>query len=200
MGTAETEERRDFDRLFGLLYNELRRSARGILRDDRNVTLTPTALVNEAWLKLARYPDVAKTTPLHFKHIAGRAMRQVLVEAARRREAQSRGGGKPLVTLDDSIPHLAIAGSKEMLALDSALEELSHVAPRQASLVEGRFFGGLDVAESAANLGVSESTVMREWRAARAWLAVEIRRSLAAPPNAPSGHRHSKTQSGWDAP
>ena len=142
-------------------------------RDDPGATISPTALVNEAWLKLADTPAVAETAPLHFKRIAARAMRQVLVEAARRRNADKRGGGAAVVTFDDSMSGLTTAS--DVLGLDAALEALAEIAPRQAQMVESRFFGGLDVSETATLLGVSEATVLRDWRAAKAWLARELR-------------------------
>jgi RNA polymerase sigma-70 factor, ECF subfamily len=161
------------DELFSVTYEELRRLARQVRRDDPGASITPTALVNEAWLKLADSPTVAGTSPLHFRRIAARAMRQVLVEAARRRTAEKRGGRSGIhVTLDDQI---AIEhDGAQVIALHEALEQLAATYPRQAQLVECRFFGGLDVAETAALLGISESTVLREWRLARAWLAHTI--------------------------
>jgi RNA polymerase sigma factor (TIGR02999 family) len=150
------------------------------LRSEMNARLTPTTLVHEAWLKLAHSPEVAQTSPLHFRRIAARAMRQVLVEAARRRQALRRNDGELLVTFEESMPGMSVhSASKDILALDSALEELSRISERQAKLVEGRFFGGLEMSELAALLGVSEATVAREWRSARAWLAVEIKRALS---------------------
>jgi RNA polymerase sigma factor (TIGR02999 family) len=101
-------------------------------------------------------------------------MRQVLIEAARRRGAGKRGGGIALLVSDpESEP--SPASSEHILALDAALSDLARVDPRQALLVEGRFFGGLDVSETAELLGVSEATVLRDWRAAKAWLASELR-------------------------
>jgi RNA polymerase sigma factor (TIGR02999 family) len=162
------------DHLFTAAYDELRRLAATVRRDDPSRTLSPTALVNEAWLKLASSPEFAATSPAHFKRIAARAMRQVLVEAARRRSARKRGGGAPLVTFDeDSLP--PEAGSEQVLALDTALESLARLEPRQALIVESRFFGGLDVRETCEVLGISEATVLRDWRAARAFLAHELR-------------------------
>jgi RNA polymerase sigma-70 factor, ECF subfamily len=141
------------------------------------MTLTPTALVNEAWLKLARTPGLANTSHAHFRRIAGRAMRQVLVEAARRRTAQKRGGADlTVVVLDESMGE-ASSRSEDVLALDSALDALARLSPRQAALVESRFFGGLEVAEAAELLGVSEATAQRDWRVSRAWLARELKRS-----------------------
>lgn len=171
--------RESFDEQFSLVYEELRRLASGVLRQEQNGKLTPTTLVHEAWLKLARSPELADTSPLHFRRIAARAMRQVLVDAARRRHAATRRDGELMVAFDEYLPGIDnLANSRDILALDSALEELSRISERQARLVEGRFFGGLEIGELAELLGVSEATVSREWRSARAWLAVEIRRSL----------------------
>jgi len=164
------------DRLFSTAYDELRRLAAAVRRDDPARTLNPTALVNEAWLKLASSPDFAATSPAHFKRIAARAMRQVLVEAARRRAAGKRGRGAPMVTFDeDTLP--PATGAEQLLALDGALDALARLQPRAAQIVESRFFGGLDVRETSTVLGVSEATVLRDWRAARAWLAHELRRA-----------------------
>lgn len=171
--SPERAERRALDDLFSAAYEELRRLAASVRRDDPAATISPTALVNEAWLKLADSPAVARTSPLHFKRIAARAMRQVLVEAARRRNAEKRGGGVPVVTFDDAMSSVATAD--DVLGLDAALEALAQIEPRQALMVESRYFGGLDVAETAALLGVSEATVLRDWRAAKAWLARELR-------------------------
>jgi len=169
-------DREALDRLFTSAYQELRRLASSVRRDDPGATLTPTALVNEAWLKLASSSRLAPASRLHFKRIAARAMRQVLVEAARRRLAGKRGGGAALVTFDDALGE-PVSSSEEVLALDAALDGLARVAPRQALMVESRFFGGLDVAETAELLAVSEATILRDWRAARAWLAGELRRT-----------------------
>lgn len=157
------------DALFTAAYEELRRLAATIRRDDPAATLTPTALVNEAWLKLRASSHLAPASRLHFRRIAGRAMRQVLVEAARRRNATKRGGGLAPVTFDE-LGGQSLSTPGEVLALDEALEELALVAPRQVAMIECRFFAGLDVAETAAALGISEATVLRDWRAARAWL------------------------------
>lgn len=170
------EDRQALDALFSAAYEELRRLASSVRRSDPSATLSPTALVNEAWLKLAGSPEIALTSHLHFKRIAARAMRQVLIEAARRRNADKRGGGnQALVTFDEALQQSA-ATAGDLLALDAALAELAQVSPRQALMVENRFFGGLDIPETAALLGVSEATVLRDWRAAKAWLAQEIGR------------------------
>lgn len=169
-------DRDELDELFDLTYEELRRLASTVRSGDANATINPTALVNEAWLKLAKSPPCGVHSRLHFKRIAARAMRQVLVEAARRRKADKRGQGQAPVTFDDDL-HPGLMGPSELLVLDQALAELSRLNARQAALVECRFFGGLDVPETAESLGVSESTVLRDWRVARAWLSRELRRS-----------------------
>jgi RNA polymerase sigma-70 factor, ECF subfamily len=175
---AETVDRAALDTLFSATYEELRRLAASLKRHDGALTLSPTALVNEAWVKLANAPPFASTSRLHFKRIAARAMRQILVDAARRRNAHKRGGGGAavLVTLDESMQRAIDCGA-ELVALDAALDELARLNPRQALMIEARFFGGLDVGETAELLDVSEATILRDWRAARAWLTRELRRS-----------------------
>jgi len=160
--------------LFSVTYEELRRLALAVRRRDPSVTLNPTALVNEAWLKLANSPRFASTSRLHFKRIAARAMRQVLVEAARRRNSRKRASGSALVCFDEAIDGLGSC-ERDLLDLEDALQELERLEPRQALLVESRFFGGFDVAETAALLDVSDATVHREWRAAKAWLKHRLR-------------------------
>jgi RNA polymerase sigma factor (TIGR02999 family) len=168
--------------LFSAAYEELRRLASAVKRDDRNATLSPTTLVNEAFLKLAHGPRFKALSHLHFNRVVARAMRQVLVEAARRRNASKRGGpGAVFVTWDESLASGMISSDDEVLALDAALESLAQLHPRQAEMVVCRFFGGLDVVETAAVLEVSEATILRDWRAAKAWLAKEIK----------AGKRHS---------
>ena len=162
------------DRVFSLAYEELRRLAASVRRNDPAATISATTLVNEAWLRLAATPSVAHTSPLHFKRIAARAMRQVLVDVARKRRADKRGGETAMpVTLDDALG--PVSQHDDILSLDAALVDLARLNPRQAQMVECRFFGGLDVVETAALLGISEATVLRDWRAARAWLAAELR-------------------------
>jgi RNA polymerase sigma factor (TIGR02999 family) len=175
---GRTMERRALDQLFSLTYEELRRLAASVRRSDPSCTLNPTALVNEAWLKLAKLPGVEAMSLIHFKRIAARAMRQLLIEAARRRHARKRGGAGDVgfVTFDDSMDGAATC-SEDLLALDTALEELAQLEPRQATIVEGRFFGGLEMQEIASLLGLSEATVLRDWRAAKAWLGHELRKS-----------------------
>ncbi len=169
------EGRRALDQIFSVTYSELRRLAFSLRWAGSSPTLNPTALVNEAWMRLANTPEVEVTSRLHFKRIAARAMRQILVEAARRRNASKRGGGADIqVTFSPEMPETPSCGT-DVLALDRALDALAEVNPRQATMVESRFFGGLDVPETAVLLNVSEATVLRDWRAAKAWLARELR-------------------------
>ena len=172
------KERQALDQLFSLAYEELRRLASSVKRGDPSNTLSATALVNEAWLRLAKQPGIAATSRLHFKRIAARAMRQLLVEAARRRNAHKRGGDGEVifVSFDDSLDSPA-TGHEDLLALDAALTELARLEPRQAMIVESRFFGGLEAGEISNLIGVSEATILRDWRAAKAWLGQTLRRA-----------------------
>jgi RNA polymerase sigma-70 factor (ECF subfamily) len=158
------------EQLFPLVYDELRALAARCLRRERaDHTLQPTALVHEAYLKLVDQAAVAGKGREHFVGIAARAMRQVLVDHARRHSAAKRGGGRRRIMLDSSV-----ASEKQdpvdLLALDEALERLSALDERQGRIVELRFFGGLTTKEAAELLGVSLSTVEADWRMARAWL------------------------------
>ena len=165
---------------FSLAYEELHRLARTLRRKDPHASLTPTVLVNEAWLKLSRAPGVQATSPLHFKRIAACAMRQILVDAARRRQTQSRGRGSQRITFDEDslVANTSLSPDRELLILDSALQQLARLEPRQAALVEARFFGGLETSEAAQLLGISDATALRDWRAAKAWLAAEVKKQL----------------------
>jgi len=172
-------ERQPLDDLFALVYDELRRLASAVRRGDGSATptLTPTALVNEAWLKMAPSPALAQTSRIHFKRIGARAMRQVLVEAGRRRSARKRPGGADLVLVPYDEDHDGrVAESIDVLALDEALQDLARLSPRQAAVVEGKYFGGLEVQELADALKVSASTVRNDWRLARAWLQLQLKR------------------------
>ncbi len=170
--------RQALDQLFSVTYEELRRLAAAVKCQDPSSTLSPTALVNEAWLRLVKSPGFVVESPLHFKRIAARAMRQLLIEAARRRNASKRGGaGEAIfVTFDESLDSAA-TGEGDLLALDSALSELSRVEPRQAAIVESRFFGGLEIREISCLLGISEATILRDWRSAKAWLGNRVRQA-----------------------
>ena len=161
------------DDLFTVAYEELRRLASIVSRNSRGSTLSPTALVNEAWVKLARSRPDCISSEIHFRSIAARAMRQVLVEAARRRHSVRHGGDAVFVTFEDGPTPSSSAA--EVLALNDALDALALLNPRQATMIEARFFGGLTTAEIARLLNTSEATILRDWRAARAWLARELR-------------------------
>jgi RNA polymerase sigma factor (TIGR02999 family) len=174
------EEQRALDDLFSLVYEELRRLASMVRRSEGNVTINSTGLVHEAWMRLRDTPSLAANSPAHFKAIAARAMRQVLVDEARKRAARKRGGAGEVVFVafeeaaGEAVAEIA-AGDDELLALDTSIQELALRSPRQAKMVECRFFGGLSVTETAAVLGVSESAIERDWRAAKAWLSSRIR-------------------------
>ena len=159
------------DSLFAIAYEELRRIARRV-RGQESDTLNTTALVHEAYLKLLP-TNVPANDAAHFKLLIARAMREVLIDAARRRKAGKRGGGQIAITLDDEVQEAPLQAG-QLLDLHEALEELDRVDPRRASVVECRFFGGLDIDETAAALGLSTATVKRDWRVARAWLAQAV--------------------------
>ncbi len=160
--------------LMPLVYDELRRLARGYLGSERRAfTLQPTALVNEAYVRLLKDRKQDWRTRAQVIGIAAVAMRQILIEAARARAAQKRGGDADRVTLDEGL----VAGderSVDVLAVDAALDKLAAFDAQQARLVELRFFGGLTIEECAAALGISPATVKRHWAVARAWLQREI--------------------------
>ena len=175
--TDNADAREQLDAVFAAAYNELYRLAGLVKHDDPGFTQSATALVNEAWLKLSGTPEVAGYSPLHFRRIAARAMRQVLVEAARRRTAEKRGGQSVPVTLEEA--HIvSVETADDLLLLNDSLAELAQMSPRQAQMIELRFFAGLEVQEVAEAMGLSEATVHRDWRAARAWLAMRLRDSL----------------------
>ncbi len=158
-------------RLAELVYGELRAIAAVQLRGVRGQTLQPTALVHEAWLKLAHADDFANRR--HFLGVAAKTMRSVLVDHVRRRRADKRGGDAVHTTLDDTVGFLE-HGELDLLDLDDALGELERDDPLLARWVEMRFFGGMTNGEIAAIEHVSESTVERGWRAARARLRARL--------------------------
>ena len=165
----------DAEALLELVYDELRSLAAGHMRRERaGHTLQPTALVHEAYMRLARGGELSVNDRRHFFRLASRAMRQVLVDSARRRDADRRGGGVERVTLDSRI------GSEEpelfeILALDQALTRLAELDVSWAQQVELRFFTGLTVEEAAEVLGVSPRKAAKDWAAVRVWLARELR-------------------------
>jgi RNA polymerase sigma factor (TIGR02999 family) len=171
LAAARDGESEALDRLLPLVYDELRGMARGRLGLERaGHTLRATELVHEAYLKLAGGGAAAASDRAHFLAIASRAMRQVLVDHARKRQAAKRGGEWEQTTLGNGNDAMHFRPD-EVLALDDALEQLE---PRQRQVVEYRFFGGLEEKEIAELLGVTERTVRRDWVKARAWLYREL--------------------------
>ena len=159
--------------LFDRMYDELRDLARRVRRGRATPTLNTTALLHEAYVKLLPTRTLAVEDRSHFRSIVARAMRQVLVDAARHLATEKRGGGRFLITMTDSIPDAPVE-PLDVLALDRALAELARVDPRRAQVVEFRFFGGLDVEQTAEAMGIAPATVKRDWRLARAWLAQAV--------------------------
>ena len=160
------------DRLIPLVYDELRRLAHVVRSDRRRATINTTGLVHEAYEKLLP-SDVEWQDRTHFFRVAARAMRQVLIDGARKRQAEKRGGSHTDVTFDEQLYERPI-NDEELIMLDDALDRLAQMDSRQARIVECRFFAGLTVEETANALDISAPTVYRDWRAARAWLAMQL--------------------------
>jgi RNA polymerase sigma factor (TIGR02999 family) len=158
------------DKLVPLVYQELWNRAARQLRRERDGTLRPTALVHEVYLRLAKQRGATWRDRAQFFLVAAQTMRRVLVDHARARGAAKRAHGWLLVTLDEEIAAPATARSPDVLALDAALAELAALDVDKARVVELRFFAGLTLEETAKALGVSESTITRNWRFAKAWL------------------------------
>lgn len=162
------------DRLLPEVYVELRRLASTYLRKERpNHTLQPTALVNEAFLKLVDQKQVRWQNRAHFFGIAAQAMRRILVDHARAHAAGKRGAGGRPIALDESV---AVTPSRDidLLALDEVLTRLERLDPQQSRIVELRFFGGLTIEETAEVIRISPATIGREWTLAKAWLFAEL--------------------------
>jgi RNA polymerase sigma factor (TIGR02999 family) len=170
------------DRLTVALHDELRHMAHRYMRHERaGNTLQTTALVNEAYLRLADVNGLDCQDRVHFLAVCAQVMRRILVDAARKRASAKRGGKLARVSHSTAVDfeQLPAAGSDraaDVCALDDALNTMSQMDPRRAQVIELRFFGGLSVEETAEVLNVSPQTVMRDWRIARAWLARELRR------------------------
>jgi RNA polymerase sigma factor (TIGR02999 family) len=161
------------DRLLPLVYDELKTLAAGYLRAERaDHTLQTTGLVHEAYLKLVDQSRTTWQNRAHFFGIAAQAMRRILVDHARRRRARKRDAGQP-VTFDDELAG-AVPESDEVLAVDEALQRLAALDPRQARIVELRYFAGLSIEQTAEAVGVSPATVKRDWVSAKAWLQREL--------------------------
>lgn len=162
--------REAFDEIFEAVYEELRRLAHHQLMGGwRKYTLDTTALVHEAYLKLVDAESLTDRHRGYFFGAAARAMRQVLVDGARRRQQLKRGAGRDDLTYDDELAGTAEFAT-ELIMLDDSMDQLAESFPRQARVVECRFFGGLTIEETAAALDLSRRTVIRDWDLARAWL------------------------------
>ncbi|MBP6004649.1 MAG: sigma-70 family RNA polymerase sigma factor [Pyrinomonadaceae bacterium] len=163
------------DELLPLVYEDLRRLARAYFaRENSDHTLQATALVHEAYIRLVNWENVSWQNRAHFFAVAAEVMRKILIDHARKRNAQKRSGGQRII-LDDAV---SLPDSKDfdILKLEEALTDLEKVDPRQAKIVELRFFGGLSIEETAYILDISETTVRREWTFAKAWFQRELTR------------------------
>lgn len=162
------------EELVPLVYKELRKLASSYLRRERHeLTLQPTALINEVFLRLIDQSEIKWESRAHFFGIAARLMRRILVDRVRVRQAAKRGGVHYSVSLSKA-DRIAGKSSVDLLALNVALQKLDELDPQQSRIVELRFFGGLTIEESAAVLSVSHATVERQWKMARAWLRCEL--------------------------
>jgi RNA polymerase sigma factor (TIGR02999 family) len=168
-------ERAALDELMPLVYQELRKLASSYLRSERpDHTLQPTALIHEAYLRMIGHDMPQWQSRAHFFGVAARLMRQILVEHARTRHAAKRGGDQQKISLDDVPQVFAQSDVAELLALDDALTKLAAFDERRSRILEMRSFGGMSVEETAAALGVSDTTVKREMRLALAWIRREL--------------------------
>ena len=164
------------NRLMPLVYAELHRIARRVWNQYQpNQTLQPTALINEAYLKLANAEGASFQDRCHFLAVASTAMRQILVNHAKSRLSGKRGGGRPNVSLDE-VQRAVDTEAEEIVSLHEALEGLQTIDPRKAKVVEMRYFGGLSIEETANALGISIGAVNRDWRLARSWLIRQMNR------------------------
>lgn len=158
-----------------LVYGELRRIARNYMRrQNPGHTLQTTALVNEAYMRLVDSNRVNWQDRNHFFAVSAQLMRRILVDFARKKNSQKRGGDHLIVTLDERVENLAETGT-DMVALDEALSRLAEFSPRQSRVIELRFFAGLNEEQIAEVLDISARTVRRDWQIARAWLFRELR-------------------------
>jgi RNA polymerase sigma-70 factor, ECF subfamily len=172
---SESGDREALDQLMPIVYDELHRQAARYLRHERqDHTLQTTALVHEAYVRLIDQAEVRWQNRAHFYGIAAEMMRRILVDHARKRNAAKRGGDAVKVTLNDDV-RAASEQNLDLIAVDEALTKLTEIDQQQARVVELRFFGGLNVEETAAVLRISERTVKRDWSVAKAWIRRELR-------------------------
>jgi RNA polymerase sigma factor (TIGR02999 family) len=161
------------ERLPSVVYAELRQIAARFMQGEASGhTLQPTALVHEAFLRVANHEVFSASSPTHMRALFAQAMRHILVDHARRKHARKRGGERVRVALDERL--VCASADEDLLELDETLTKLAQLDPAQAQLVELRIFGGMTVAEAADEMGVSKRTAEREWTAARAWLRREL--------------------------
>jgi RNA polymerase sigma factor (TIGR02999 family) len=184
LGKLKAGDRRAFDEMLPLVYDELHKAARRERRRwQGDETLNTTALVHEAYLKLVDQSAPQWSTEPHFLAVASRAMRQILLDYARRRRAAKREGGRRAVPIEEIDAALRAGGdvddarSEGILALEASLCRLERNDPDQAQVVECRFFGGMTIEETAEALGISVATVKRRWAAAQAWLYQDLKRA-----------------------
>jgi RNA polymerase sigma factor (TIGR02999 family) len=172
-------DRAALDQLLPIVYQELRRIAGNYLRQENpGHTLQPTALVHEAWLRLISQTRVNWRNRAQFFGVAAQLMRRILVDHAKTKHREKRGGDAVKLSLDDVI-NLSRERAADLLSLDDALGELGRIDGRKSRVVELRYFGGFSVEETAQILGVSPETVMRDWKLAKAWLYQQIKRETA---------------------
>jgi RNA polymerase sigma factor (TIGR02999 family) len=170
------------DELIPIVYEDLRRQAHHCLQhEQKGHSLQTTALINETYLRLLDCNRVSWKNRAHFFAVAARMMRRILVDYARARRSQKRGGGLVKTTLDQKL-NFSVARNSDLAALDDALNELALRDERRSRVVELRFFGGLSIEETAEVLGVCPDTVVRDWRLAKVWLARAVKKSAEANP------------------
>lgn len=181
---AASGDRRDLDALMAAIYEDLRRLAVSHMRGERHDhTLQPTAVVHEAYMKLVGQRSTDWQDRVHFFAVASRIIRRILVDHARERLAQKRGGGAERISIEAASPASPVPGI-DLVALDEALSELSDLNERQAKIVELKFFGGLTIEEIAELLSIGRRSVDRDWQAARAWLYCRLAEDQTRPPDA----------------
>jgi RNA polymerase sigma factor (TIGR02999 family) len=169
----------DTDKIFEIVYNELRNLASSLMRHERpDHTLQPTALVHEAYCRLVDQTRIEWQNRAHFFGIAARAMRQILIDRARKRAAVKRGGDLQRVTLDERLG-IGVDPDIEIFELDNAMNQLARMDERMARVVELRIFGGMNVKEIAHVFGVTRRTIQNDWKVARMWLIHELSEEVA---------------------